>query len=77
MLDLRPVSAPTDGEVERVCATVGRGTRLLKRRGLLEGEDAAPDVLGSLLGMIPPDWTGMGRLGTGAPGVAFYAGFVG
>jgi hypothetical protein len=48
-LDFRPVSAPMDGEVERACATVGRRvTRLLQRRGLLEGEDEAPDVLASL-----------------------------
>jgi hypothetical protein len=44
-----PVAPPTDAEVERVCATVGRRvTRLLRRRGCLEGEPEAPDVLGSL-----------------------------
>ena len=44
-----PVEAPTDDEVARVCATVGRRVmRLLRRRGLLEGEEAQMDVLGSL-----------------------------
>jgi hypothetical protein len=43
------VEPPTDAEVGRVCATVGRRvTRLLRRRGLLDGEDEPPDVLGSL-----------------------------